>query len=258
MVDGYVIGSSIKHVPVAGRDVTAYVQQWLRDRGEDVPPEDSMDVARRIKEDYGYVCQDIVKEFKKYDEDPTKMFQTYQGVHSVTGREYKVDVGYERFLGPEIFFNPELASSSHLTPLPDMLDAAIQSSPIDTRRGLYRNIVLSGGSTMYKDFGRRLQRDVKRVVDARLKRSEELSGGLLKSTPIEVNVLTHKKQRYAVWFGGSLLASTVNSLLVCAEYLTMFSLALLDIVIQKLNMKSMGRVLRVIIAFLLPSNIDLK
>lgn len=33
---------------------------------------------------------------------------------------------------------------------------------------------------MFRDFGRRLQRDVKRIVDARLKASEELSGGRLK------------------------------------------------------------------------------
>ena len=33
---------------------------------------------------------------------------------------------------------------------------------------------------MFKDFGRRLQRDLKRVVETRLKISEELSGGRLK------------------------------------------------------------------------------
>lgn len=33
---------------------------------------------------------------------------------------------------------------------------------------------------MFRDFGRRLQRDLKRTVDARLKMSEELSGGKLK------------------------------------------------------------------------------
>lgn len=33
---------------------------------------------------------------------------------------------------------------------------------------------------MFKDFGRRLQRDIKKVVDARLKLSETLSGGHLK------------------------------------------------------------------------------
>lgn len=43
-----------------------------------------------------------------------------------------------------------------------------------------KNIVLSGGSTMFRDFGRRLQRDIKRAVDARLKLSEQLSGGRIK------------------------------------------------------------------------------
>ena len=33
---------------------------------------------------------------------------------------------------------------------------------------------------MFRDFGRRLQRDVKKMVEARLKLSEELSGGNLK------------------------------------------------------------------------------
>lgn len=33
---------------------------------------------------------------------------------------------------------------------------------------------------MFRDFGRRLQRDLKRVVDARLKLSQELSGGRIK------------------------------------------------------------------------------
>ncbi|CAG8793886.1 15913_t:CDS:2, partial [Dentiscutata erythropus] len=134
---------------------------------------------------------------------------------------YEVDVGFERFLGPEIFFNPEIASSDFLTPIPEVVDNVIQSCPIDTRRGLYKNIVLSGGSTMFKDFGKRLQRDIKRVVDARVKRSEELSGGTLKATLIDVNVISHKKQRYAVWSGGSLLGSLPEFYSYChtkAEY----------------------------------------
>ena len=51
---------------------------------------------------------------------------------------YSVDVGYERFLGPEIFFSPEFASPDFLTPLPEIVDTVIQNSPIDTRRGLYK------------------------------------------------------------------------------------------------------------------------
>jgi len=36
---------------------------------------------------------------------------------------------------------------------------------------LVQNIVLSGGSTMFKDFHRRLQRDLKKIVDARVRAS---------------------------------------------------------------------------------------
>lgn len=60
------------------------------------------------------------------------------------------------------------------------MDTVIQNCPIDVRRPLYNNIVLSGGSTMFRDFGRRLQRDIKRTVDARLRLSETLSGGRIK------------------------------------------------------------------------------
>jgi actin-related protein 3 len=60
---------------------------------------------------------------------------------------------------------------------------------------------------MFKDFGRRLQRDIKQIVDARIQRSEVLSGA--KSGGLDVQVISHRKQRNAVWFGGSLLAQTV-------------------------------------------------
>ena len=36
-------------------------------------------------------------------------------------------------------------------------------------------IALSGGSTIFKDLGRRIQRDVKRSVDARIKMASEIS-----------------------------------------------------------------------------------
>lgn len=98
-------------------------------------------------------------------------------------KKYTVDVGYERFLAAEVFFNPEIYSSDFLTPLPEVVDHVIQTSPIDVRRGLYKNIVLSGGSTMYDHFGRRLQRDLKQRVDERLHASEIAGGSLAKVRP---------------------------------------------------------------------------
>jgi len=215
VAEGYVIGSSIKHIPLAGRDITAFVQQLQRERGEPIPPSESMETAKRVKETFSYVCPDVAKEFGKYDTEPSKWFKTFTAQNPVTRKDYVLDVGYERFLGPEIFYNPEIFSSDFLTPLPAVVDSCIQSAPIDVRRGLYKNIVLSGGSTMFKDFGKRLNRDLKRTVDWRIKRSEELSGGKLKAVPLEVKVISHHMQRYAMWFGGSMLASTPEFYNVC-------------------------------------------
>jgi len=215
VAEGYVIGSCIKHIPIAGRNITYFIQSLLREREIGIPPEQSLETAKAVKERYCYICPDIAKEFAKYDSEPSKWMQKFEGVNSITKQPFGVDVGYERFLGPEIFFHPEFANPDFTTPISEIVDTVIQNCPIDVRRPLYKNIVLSGGSTMFKDFGRRLQRDIKRVVDMRLKISEQLSGGKLTPTPIDVQVVSHHMQRYAVWFGGSLLASTPEFYQVC-------------------------------------------
>jgi len=216
VADGYVIGSCIRHIPLAGRDVTNFVTGMLRDRKEPIPPEDYLLAAKTIKERHCYTCPDIVKEFGKYDADPGKYFKQFEGLHSKTGRPWTCDVGYERFLGPELFFNPEIFNPQYNVPLPTVVDRAILACPIDTRRGLYKNIVLSGGSTLFKDMGRRLQRDLKKRVDSRLEENWARHKKLQKDVKkMDINVISHAMQRYAVWFGGSMLASTAEYHRVC-------------------------------------------
>ncbi|XP_030405931.1 actin-related protein 3B isoform X4 [Gopherus evgoodei] len=198
VAEGYVIRSCIKHIPIADRDITYFIQQILREREVGIRPEQSMETAKAIKEKYCYVCPDIVKEFAKYDIDPQKWIKQYTGINAINKNKFIIDIGYERFLGPEIFFHPE-------------------------------NVVLSGGSTMFRDFGCRLQRDLKRVVNARLKLSEELSGGPIKPKLVEVQVIRHH-MRYAVWFGGSMLASTSFSKYVTPRR-TMKNMALVFVII---------------------------
>jgi len=185
--------------------VTNFIVDTLRNRSENFPPDDALTVAKKIKESYCYVCPDIVKEYQKYDTDPTR-FRVYSGKNTKTQQEYKVDVGYERFLCPEIFFSPEIFSSDFTTPLPNAIDAAIQACPIDTRRVLYNYITLSGGSTMFKHFTQRLQRDIRRLCDGRYDETKKRYPNV-DIKKVEANVVTHAFQRFAVWFGGSMLAS---------------------------------------------------
>ncbi|KAI7688062.1 Actin-related protein 3 [Sarcoptes scabiei] len=216
VAEGYIIGSCIKHIPIAGRNITYFIQNLLREREFGIPAEQSLETAKSIKERFCYVCPDLAKEFEKYDKNQSKWIKQYTGITAITKQPFVVDVGFERFLGPEVFFSPEIANPDFMTSLSDIVDTCIQNCPIDVRRPLYKNIVLSGGSTMFKDFDRRLQRDIQRLVNQRMKLSYQLSQGRLNPTPIEVQVVSHHMQRYAVWFGGSLLASTDEFYAVCS------------------------------------------
>lgn len=218
VADGYVIGSCIKHIPLAGRHITKFVQTMLRERKENIPAEDNYLVARTIKEKYSYVCQDMVKEFGKYDDNPNKYLKKFQGVNPRNKKAWKCDIGYERFLGPEIFFNPEIFNPQYSVSLPDLVDQTIIGCPIDARRGLYKNIVLSGGSTMFKNFDKRLKMQISNKVKARLQANQAKHKALdngRKPAEVEVNVISHAMQRYAVWFGGSMLSSTGQFRTVC-------------------------------------------
>lgn len=205
VVDGYVIGSRIKHIPLAGRDVTNFIIQMLRDRGETLPGDQALDIARTIKEQWCYVCPDIVKEYKKYDKDPSK-FKAFQCKETRSKKPFTVDVGYERFLGPEIFFSPEIFDSRFTVPLPQMVDEVILGCPLDCRRSLFQYITLSGGSTMYKHFAKRVERDIKRRVKAREAATFKRTNHKVKNK-IKVEVFSHSFQRFAVWFGGSILGA---------------------------------------------------
>lgn len=78
------------------------------------------------------------------------------GIDPISKAPYRVSVGPERFLAPEMFFNPEIVDEKYRQSVDEMVDKVIQLCPIDTRRKLYSNIALSGGSTLFKGFKKRL------------------------------------------------------------------------------------------------------
>ena len=129
---------------------------------------------------------------------------------------WEIDVGYEQFLGPELFFNPEILNPEYTTPLANLVDQTIMHCPVDTRRGLFSNIVVAGGSTKFKGFDKRLQRDLNRLVKSRYEANllavkAKLNGNVeVQGKQMEVHVSGSKKREIASWLGGSSVASQVE------------------------------------------------
>ena len=58
-------------------------------------------------------------------------------------------LGSERFQAPELLFDPEIIGDES-SGVHQVVDDAIRKTDIDLRKTLYANIVLSGGSTMFR------------------------------------------------------------------------------------------------------------
>ena len=75
--------------------------------------------------------------------------------------------------------------------LHEVLVYSIQKSDMDLRKVLFQNIVLSGGSTLFKGFGDRLLSEVKKLAPK----------------DIKIRISAPQERLYSTWIGGSILAS---------------------------------------------------
>lgn len=50
------------------------------------------------------LCSLTSQEFNKHDREPAKYIKQWRGTKPKTGAPYSCDIGYERFLGPEVCF----------------------------------------------------------------------------------------------------------------------------------------------------------
>lgn len=74
-----------------------------------------------------------------------------------------IKIGPARFRAPEILFKPDIIGEE-CEGLHEVLMFSIQKSDLDLRKVLFKNIVLSGGSTLFKGFGDRLLSEIKKMA----------------------------------------------------------------------------------------------
>jgi len=114
-----------------------------------------------------------------------------------------ITIGNERFRCPEYLFKPLQMNGKELPGMHEIIYNSIQECDIDTRADLYKNIILSGGTTMYEGIGERLLKE----IEAKAPKS------------MSVKVIASPDRRFAVWRGGSTLTSlsTFSSLWITKE-----------------------------------------
>ncbi len=83
-----------------------------------------------------------------------------------------------------MLFRPDLIGDES-TGIHEILSDSILKSDMDLRKLLYQNIVLSGGSTLFKGFGDRLLNELKRLAPK----------------DIKIKIASPKERLYSTWIG---------------------------------------------------------
>ncbi|NVM53012.1 MAG: actin family protein [Candidatus Helarchaeota archaeon] len=182
--EGFALTHAISRLDLAGRDITEYLMRLLRQRGYALTTSAEKEIVRDIKEKLCYVALDPEKELK-LAEKVSGMEKSYMLPDGET-----LTVGVERFLAPEVFFNPG-AVGKETSPMDEVIVEAVSKCDIDLRRDLYANIVLSGGSTMFPGLKERLTKEIAEMIPEN----------------VEVKIIAPPERMYSVWIGGSILSS---------------------------------------------------
>lgn len=181
--DGYAIDNAIHRFDLAGRDVTEYLQRLLEQSGYSLMSSSEKEIVRKIKEKYCYCAIDLESEEKLYREkNMTRQFTLPDG--------NVITLNDEIIRAPEVLFNPSLIGKEILG-VHEAVNDSIARSSIDIRKDMYSNIVLSGGTTLIKDFDKRLEYELNNITPSK----------------VPVKIIAPKERKYSVWIGGSILAS---------------------------------------------------
>eukprot|EP00929_Paragymnodinium_shiwhaense_P115830 TRINITY_DN84976_c0_g1_i1.p1 TRINITY_DN84976_c0_g1~~TRINITY_DN84976_c0_g1_i1.p1 ORF type:complete len:375 (-),score=76.96 TRINITY_DN84976_c0_g1_i1:111-1235(-) len=198
--EGFGMPHAIQRLDLAGRDLSEYMCKIMTESGHSMVSSSEKELVRDMKETQCYVCQgDIDEEVKKCRERPTDYEKIYTLPDGNTVTLYS-----ERFRVPEVLFNPMMCGRE-LPGIHDSTYKCVTQCDIDVRKELFRNIVLSGGNTMFPGIDERLTKEIKALAPQK----------------VDVKVTASPHRRYLVWMGASIVAqlSSFEKMLIWkAEY----------------------------------------
>jgi len=180
--EGYAMVHAMTRMDLAGRNLTTYMSVLITKAGCSLSTSAEKEIARDIKEKTCYVAEDPELEKAKAKEEIETDFELPDG--------RVIKVASERWLCPEALFDP-MVLGQESEGMHGEVCRAIQACDMDVRRELYKNIVCSGGTTMYPGLGSRITDEIKKKTP----------------TTTTTKVMLPPERKYSVWIGGSILAT---------------------------------------------------
>jgi actin-related protein len=183
--EGFSIPHAVEKMEIAGRRLTEYAQKLLLEAGHSFTSSAELETVKDIKEKLCFVAQEWDTELAEA-EASSNLDVNYtlpdKAVISVPGKI--------RMSIPELLFKPEMNGYSCLS-IQNLAYSSVNKSDLDVRKDLLKNIILSGGTTMYEGISDRLKSELVNLAPA----------------GSEIRMVCQPDRKFAVWKGASTLAS---------------------------------------------------
>ncbi|KAJ6240793.1 actin [Anaeramoeba flamelloides] len=184
------INKLTSQMKLGGKSITEFLIRILEEREHYFTSLAEKEIVKDIKEKFCYVAYNFKKEMKKTPLDLSKSEKHYE---LPDGQVLKM--GNESFRAPELLFTPSFFSYLTNKGIHELINETILKCDKDIQKILYQNIVISGGSSMFPGFVKRLKKEIKKITPRKRK----------------VNIIHTAHERVNLpWVGGSILASLSN------------------------------------------------
>ncbi|XP_045402438.1 actin-related protein T2 [Lemur catta] len=180
--EGYSLPHAVSKLYVAGRDITELLTQLLLAGGRAFPCLLDKALVDDIKEKLCYVALEPEKEPCRRPEEVLREYKLPDG--SV------VSIGDQLYQAPEALFAPEQLGIQN-PGLSRMVSSSITKCDADIQKTLFGEIVLSGGSTLFRGLDDRLLRELEQLA--------------AKGIPIQITAPPDRW--FSTWIGASIVTS---------------------------------------------------
>lgn len=199
--DGFLLHHFIQRLDVAGRDITDYLIRLLQAKGYAFNSTADFERIREYKEKYCFVSCDLERD-RLLDKETT-YYNSFEKLPDGT----KVRISNEKFEAPEILFQPHLIEVAG-DGIHEQLFNSINKCPMDVRKSLYENIVLSGGSTMFPGFASRIENEIRKLY---IKTNLSALPEDQREIKIKINILDSPRRKFSVFSGACVLGKAYNN-----------------------------------------------